>query len=222
MNGVIGLLELLSRTELDGQQEKYINLAKTSAHRMMDIVGDVLDFSKIEAGHLSLDPAPFNLQELLDEILRTLTVSAQEKGVELFYRIQPGVTAEVIGDAGRLRQILSNLIGNAIKFTNQGEVMVEVGNKAEADNEKVTLLFAVHDTGIGITANNQKNIFNAFAQGDGSATRKYGGTGLGLAIASELIQLMDGHIGVESEPGKGRLLSLYRHPQKTEHNHGHQ
>ncbi len=203
MNGVIGLLELIARTELTDQQKRYFSLARTSAHRMMDIVGDILDFSKIEAGHLSLDPAPFNLQDLLDETLRTLTVSAQEKGVELFYQIQTGVTAEVIGDAGRLRQILCNLIGNAIKFTSHGEVLVEVGNKKEQNPDEEELIFAVHDTGIGISEDNQKSIFNAFAQGDGSATRQYGGTGLGLAIASELIQLMGGEIGVESEPGAG-------------------
>ncbi|MFC1513239.1 PAS domain-containing protein [Thermodesulfobacteriota bacterium] len=216
MNGVIGLLELLSRTKLEERQQRYIDLAKTSAHRMMDIVGDVLDFSKIEAGHLSLDPAPFNLQDLLDETLRTLTVTAQEKGVELFYRVQPDVTAEVIGDAGRLRQILCNLIGNAIKFTSRGEVLVEVGNKKAATSNEVTLLFAVHDTGIGISPENQKSIFNAFSQGDGSATREYGGTGLGLAIATELIELMDGKIGVESSPGEGSTfhftVTLQRQP----------
>ena len=217
MNGVIGLLELLSRSKLDEKQERFLGLAKTSALRMMDIVGDILDFSKIEAGHLSLDPAPFNLQALLDETLRTLIVSAQEKGVELYYQINPGVTAEVIGDAGRLRQILCNLIGNAIKFTNQGEVLVEVGHKKTADDTNVTLQFAVHDTGIGIPVDQQESIFHAFSQGDGSTTRKYGGTGLGLAIASELIQLMDGKIGVDSTPGEGSTFYFTVQLKKQQH-----
>ena len=217
MNGVIGLLELLSRSKLDEKQERFLTLAKTSAHRMMDIVGDILDFSKIEAGHLSLDPAPFNLQALLDETLRTLIVSAQEKGVELYYQINRGVTAEVIGDAGRLRQILCNLIGNAIKFTNHGEVLVEVGHKKTDDDTNVTLQFAVHDTGIGIPVDMQESIFHAFSQGDGSTTRKYGGTGLGLAIASELIQLMDGEIGVDSTPGEGSTFYFTVRLKKQPH-----
>ena len=203
MNGVIGLLDLLVRTQLSAEQERYLELARVSSRRMMDIVNDLLDFSKIEAGQLTLDPTLFDLREMLGETLRVLTVSAQQKGVELFYHVQRDVPILVEADAGRLRQILFNLIGNAIKFTPRGEVLVEVGCQPAPSPDQTTLHFAVHDTGIGIPEEAQESIFNAFVQADGSMTRTYGGTGLGLAIASELIGLMEGRIDVQSEPGEG-------------------
>jgi CheY-like chemotaxis protein/HPt (histidine-containing phosphotransfer) domain-containing protein len=175
---------------------------KDAAESLLGLINDVLDFSKIEAGRLELLPAEFDLRDALGNTLRTLGLRAHQKGLELAGRIAPDVPDRLVGDAPRLRQVLVNLVGNAIKFTERGEVVVQVEKEAEEAGD-VVLRFVVADTGIGIPREKQRLIFEAFAQADGSTTREYGGTGLGLSIAAQLVGLMGGHIGVESEPGRG-------------------
>jgi len=202
MNGVVGMTELTLETELSREQREYLELVKTSADSLLSIINDVLDFSKVEAGKLQVDRVDFNLRDTLEDVLKAFGVRAAQKGLELACEVKEDVPEVVVGDPTRLRQVLVNLLGNAIKFTEQGEVAVQV----EAERwspEGVTLHFAVRDTGIGIPAEKQRIIFEAFSQADGSTTRKYGGTGLGLAISSHLIEMMEGRIWVESEMGRG-------------------
>jgi len=202
MNGVIGMTGLALDTQLDPIQRNYLETVRQSADQMLSVVNDILDFSKIEAGRLELDPTPFNVQDLVEESLAALAVMAHAKGLELASGIRPDVPRFVVGDAGRIRQILMNLVGNAIKFTAKGEVVVEVSCGA-GEGDHLRLQIAVQDTGIGIPADKQKLIFEAFAQSDGSTTRKFGGTGLGLTISERLATAMGGGIRVESEPGVG-------------------
>jgi PAS domain S-box-containing protein len=197
MNGIIGMTELALDTELTGEQREFLNMVKVSADSLLGVINDVLDFSKIEAGKLELDPAEFNLVDAVDEVMKALAVRADQKGLELAYYLRPGVPERVVGDVGRLRQILLNLVGNAIKFTQHGEVIVRVEAETQT-NEEVVLHFGVRDTGIGVPPEKQTVIFESFTQADGSTTRKYGGTGLGLSISSQLVQMMGGEIWVES------------------------
>jgi len=197
MNGVIGMTELVLDTTLTREQREYLEALKGSADSLLTLLNDILDISKIEAGRLELEPIEFSLRSSVSEILKTLAVRAHAKDLELIYHVEPNVPDSLIGDAGRLRQIVVNLVGNAIKFTERGEVALHVRLEAQRDSD-VRLLFDVSDTGIGIAAEKQTRIFGAFFQADSSMTRKYGGTGLGLAISSRLVTLMDGRIWVES------------------------
>ncbi len=202
MNGVMGMTELVLDTELTLDQRDCLNTVRSSAESLLTVINDVLDYSKIEAGRMDLDPVHFNLRDLLEEAIRALALRAHAKGLELLLRVAMEVPDYVVGDPARVRQIVTNLAGNAIKFTAAGEVELRVDADAR-DPERVTLHFQVRDTGIGIPADKQKLIFEAFAQADGSTTRKYGGTGLGLTISSRLVSMMNGKIWVESAPGVG-------------------
>jgi len=202
MNGVMGMTELVLETELTGEQRDYLNTVKFSADSMLTVINDILDFSKIEAGRLELDPVPFNLRDHLEETVRALALKAHEKRLELTCDVPLPVPEYVVGDVTRLRQILVNLVGNAIKFTERGEVAVEV-NLDSQERGNLVLHFAVRDTGLGIPREKQNLIFEAFTQVDGSTTRRFGGTGLGLTISSRLVAAMNGRIWVDSEPGHG-------------------
>ena len=222
MNGVLGMAELLLDTALDDNQRRYTETVHRSGTALLEIINDILDFSKIEAGKLTLEAIDFDLRQTLEEVIELLAERAHRKGLELAYLIHDDVLTSVVGDPGRLRQVLMNLIGNAIKFTEHGEVVIEIKTadcrlqSAElqglpaslrlrtSNSELRTFLqFSVRDTGIGLSAEAQEQLFQAFSQADSSTTRKYGGTGLGLAIAKQIVYLMDGEIGVDSTPGAG-------------------
>jgi signal transduction histidine kinase/CheY-like chemotaxis protein len=205
INGIMGMTELALDTDLTAEQREYLTIVQSSADSLLTIINDILDFSKIEAGKLDLEAIPFTLRECIGTMLKALALRADQKGLELFCSIQPAVPDAVVGDPGRLRQILINLIGNAIKFTERGEVVVRIELETQSCNE-VYLHFTVQDTGIGIPAAKQHLIFEPFTQADGSTTRHYGGTGLGLAISTQLVHLMGGRIWVDSEVGKGSVF----------------
>src|SRR4029077_10100156 len=193
---------LVLDTDLTFEQRENLGLVRFSAEALLSIINDILDFSKIEAGKLEIEAIPFDLRESLGETMKSLSVRAHEKGLELISEVQPEVPEALIGDPGRIRQVLVNLVGNAIKFTETGEVFIDV--REESHEDKVTRLhFAVKDTGVGIPAEKQEKIFEPFSQADGSMTRKYGGTGLGLTICTRLVTMMGGAIWVESQPGQG-------------------
>jgi two-component system sensor histidine kinase/response regulator len=202
MNGILGMNDLLLETDLTLEQRDYSSTARESALSLLTVINDILDFSRIEAGKMSLDPITFALEDALDGALKTLALRAHQKGLELLCRISPGIPTTLVGDPIRLRQILLNLVGNAVKFTEKGEVMVSAEMERDA-GDRFVLHFIVSDTGIGIAPDRQKAIFDAFTQADGSTTRKYGGTGLGLSICSRLVELMGGHVWVESRDGEG-------------------
>ena len=202
MNGIIGMTELVLATDLGKEQRQYLELVSHSADSLLSLINDILDFSKIEAGKLTLDRYEFDLRDGIGDTLHTLGFRAADKGLELAYRVQPDVPDCLVGDLGRLRQIIVNLVGNALKFTDNGEVVVDVRVESRTDDE-VTLHVEVRDTGIGIESEMQATIFESFAQAETSTTRAYGGTGLGLSISSRLVRMMDGKIWVESEPGTG-------------------
>jgi CheY-like chemotaxis protein/nitrogen-specific signal transduction histidine kinase len=233
LNAILGMNELALDTQMTDQQRKYLTVVRSSAEALLEVINDLLDFSKIEAGKLDLDLAPFLLRDVLNDTLRALALRAHRKGLELVCRIPPNVPDALVGDAGRLRQVLLNLVGNAIKFTEQGEVVVGVeeeppamAQRPQEDKEEekeassapslgvlaalreVLLRFSVRDTGIGIPADKQERIFQPFEQADTSTTRRYGGTGLGLSIASQLVELMGGRITAESEPGRGSTFTF--------------
>ncbi|MCB0163746.1 MAG: response regulator [Anaerolineae bacterium] len=202
MNGIIGMTDLMLNSELTPTQREYLQMTKSSAISLLGVLNDILDFSKIEARRLNLDRTKFDLRETLDLAIKAMGFQAYEKGLELTHYISPNIPAILIGDPVRLRQIVVNLVSNAIKFTAQGEVTVDVALKSEI-RQTVLLHFTVTDTGIGIAPAKQQLIFDAFTQADGSTTRRFGGTGLGLAISSQLTALMGGKIWVESEQGRG-------------------
>jgi PAS domain S-box-containing protein len=202
MNGVIGMIELLKDTPLDNEQRDYLNTANESAESLMTLINEILDFAKIESGQMSVESIDFDLRSMVEGVARTLASRAEAKGLEMVCMVNRDIPSRVKGDPTRLRQVLVNLVGNAIKFTSQGEIVI----RAIVDEKKddtTRLLFSITDTGIGIPQDRQKAIFDRFIQVDSSSTRKYGGTGLGLAISTELVKLMGGEIGVQSEPGQG-------------------
>ncbi|HZG01208.1 MAG TPA: response regulator, partial [Chitinophagales bacterium] len=205
MNGIIGMTELALGTNMSEEQRNYLELVKTSADNLLVVINDILDFSKIEAGKMDLENIDFDVRDMLSKTLKLLLVRAKEKGLELILDIEENVPEVLQGDPNRLRQIFVNLVGNAIKFTHVGEVVVKV-KVDQRDAEQVTLHFYVSDTGIGIAENKIKSIFEPFTQADGSTTRKYGGTGLGLTITRKLIQLMHGEMYVNSTVGKGSVF----------------
>jgi PAS domain S-box-containing protein len=205
MNGIIGMTALTLGTDLNEEQRSFLITVKECADHLLALINDILDFSKIEAGKFTLDPVSFDLRRSLDEMLSSVAVRAQQKGLELLCHVPPEVPLALVGDEGRLRQVLVNLLGNAIKFTSRGEVLLRVTVESQTLNE-VLLHFTVIDTGIGIPPEKQCIIFDPFTQADGSTTRAYGGTGLGLAICAQLVELMGGDICVCSEPGQGSQL----------------
>ncbi len=209
MNAILGMTELVLDTPLASDQRQCLRTVKSAADNLLGILNDLLDFSKIEAGKLELDQADFGLRSILGDTLRTLADRAHTKGLELVSHVQPDVPDALIGDASRLRQVLLNLVGNAIKFTEAGEVVLSVeGNSEAVHDEEASIRFGVTDTGIGIPHEKQATIFGAFEQEDSSTTRRYGGTGLGLTIAARLVNLMGGTITLESEPGRGSTFAF--------------
>jgi len=207
MNGISGMTELALSTELTAEQREFLSMVKSSADSLLVIINDILDFSRIEAGKFSLESTRMSLEDAVVDVLKTSALAADKKGLELVWSAAPDVPAAVMGDPIRLRQILTNLVGNAVKFTRAGEVAVTVTVDVMEGN-RTTIRFTVRDTGIGIDPRNQKRIFQAFEQADASTTRQYGGTGLGLAISRRMVEGMGGEISVESTPGNGTLVSF--------------
>lgn len=202
MNAIIGLSHLALRTELTPTQRDYLLKLQTSAQVLLNIIDDILDFSKIEAGKVDIENIHFSLNQVLDSVSSMMAIKAEAKGLEMFFKIDPDVPERLIGDPLRLGQVLTNLVNNAIKFTEKGEIIVSV-KLENSTGDRAKLRFAVEDTGIGITQEQQARLFSPFTQADGSMTRRYGGTGLGLAISKRLVELMEGEIGVQSTPGQG-------------------
>ena len=202
MNGILGMTALALETPLSDEQREYLTLVKSSADSLLALLNDILDFAKIEAGKLDFDPVPFPLRDELGEKMKSLGHWAFQKGIELVWRVRPEVPEWLVGDAGRLRQVLTNLVGNAIKFTSNGEVLVDCSLERKT-SEGARLHFLVRDTGVGIASAQRERIFEAFTQADSSITRRFGGTGLGLAIAKYLVERMGGRIWLESEEGRG-------------------
>ncbi|WP_221794831.1 ATP-binding protein [Oceanobacter mangrovi] len=204
MNGVLGMINLMMETALTAEQREMATSIRYSADSLMTVINDILDFSKIESGCLELEQLEFDLPEMLSLFADSISHRATEKGLRLICPAQPVPLRWVVGDPGRLQQVLFNLVGNAIKFTEQGSISVNCEAKLQGD--KVQLHFTVSDTGIGISATDKQRLFERFSQADTSTTRRYGGTGLGLSISRQIVELMNGEIGVESEPGKGALF----------------
>lgn len=212
MNAIIGMADLLSETELNTEQMKYVQVFKSAGENLLNIINDILDFSKVEAGYIEIETIDFDLAEVVEKVCDTLAIRIHKKGLELILHISKDIPTNLIGDPTRLRQILTNLIGNSIKFTEKGEIFLDIHKKedmkvAEPEHErKIELLFSVSDTGIGIPEDKKSTIFESFRQLDSSTTRKYGGTGLGLAITKRLVELMGGEIWVKSKLGEGSIF----------------
>ncbi|MEA1933077.1 MAG: ATP-binding protein [Thermodesulfobacteriota bacterium] len=206
MNGIIGMTDFVLKTDLTPEQKKYMDMIKISSDNLLSILNDILDFSKIESGKLILEPIPFSLRTMMSECMKMLTIKADRNGLKLIYRIHDDVSDNLIGDPRRLRQIVMNLMDNGIKFTEKGEVDVQVKTEKKEENDTVLLHFSIRDTGIGIPCKKHKMIFEAFTQADGSTTRKHGGTGLGLSISYQLVRMMGGDIWVEDAPGHGTVF----------------
>ena len=197
MNGIIGMTDLTLTTELTSEQKEYLQIVKSSSESLLTIINDVLDYSKIEAGKMELESIEFDLRKIVGDTMKQIAIRAHEKSLELAYHVDENISDFLIGDPSRLRQILINLIGNAIKFTSHGEVVIKI-KKTKDENDLTELKFSVTDTGIGIPETKQNKIFTSFTQSDGSTTRKFGGTGLGLSICKQLVALMEGQIWIES------------------------
>lgn len=205
MNGVMGMAELLARTELDSRQNMFVDVIVKSGNALLTIINDILDFSKIDAGQMHLDPAPFLIGEAVEDVATLVSTRVAEKDLELIVRVAPDLPPSLVGDIGRFRQITTNLVGNAVKFTERGHVLVEVSGKP-IDDENIMVTVRVEDTGIGIPEDKLASVFEKFAQVDASSTRRHEGTGLGLAIATRLVELMGGEIGADSTVGKGSVF----------------
>ena len=221
LNAIIGLVELMLSSDLPPDQREDLDVVKSSAYSLLSIINNILDFSKIEAGKLEFEQSPFSLRHFMDESLKIMGIKSHEKCIELAYRIAPGVPDRLLGDAARLRQVLLNLIDNAIKFTDEGEVIVYLATQSQTERE-VYLHFSVVDTGIGIPVDKQRSIFGAYNQADVSTVRRYGGTGLGLAVSAQLVNLMGGRIKVKSQPGHGsrfRFTARFSRQQDREIRH---
>ncbi|MGB7347291.1 MAG: response regulator [Pirellulaceae bacterium] len=207
MNGIIGMTELLSSTSPTPDQRGYLNIVKQSAHSLLRLLNDILDFSKIEAGKMDLEKSNFDLRDCVGHAVQTLSGPAGEKRLDLLCRLDPELPDVLLGDSGRLSQVIVNLVGNAVKFTQSGEVELSVSRESQLE-DSIRLRFAVRDTGIGIPVEQQQKIFESFRQADASTTRKFGGTGLGLAISSQLVEMMNGRLSVDSQPGQGATFSF--------------
>jgi CheY-like chemotaxis protein len=207
MNGIIGMTELALGTTLSAEQREYLETVKFSAEALLAILNDVLDFSKIEAGKIDLEHTAFSIRDVVNQAVKPFAVSAYQNGIELIGNVRPNVPEYLVGDPGKLRQVLANLVGNAVKFTNRGHVLVEIGETSH-EAGRATLHVLVEDTGIGIPAEKHAAIFEAFSQADGSTTRRFGGTGLGLSISSRLVGLMGGRIWLDSEAGRGSTFHV--------------
>ncbi len=207
MNGILGMTELTLETELSKDQREYLSMARNSARSLLEILDDILDFSRIESGKLTLESIPFDLKEVVHRSVQILRLAAQGKNLDLVARIDPGLPASVIGDPGRLQQVLINLLGNAVKFTEKGSVELELKSQPLSEG-RYRVLISVTDSGIGITPEQEQRIFQAFTQADASTTRRFGGTGLGLSISSQLVRMMGGTLEVASKPGSGSTFSF--------------
>jgi two-component system sensor histidine kinase/response regulator len=207
LNGVVGMTTLLAETALDREQRDYVNTVRISSDQLLGVINDILDFSKIEASKMSIESISFDLKKLILDTLRSLSLRAKEKNLELALNIDPKIPAQLLGDPGRIRQVLLNLIGNAIKFTIQGEIIVRT-QVTSLDSKNLKIIIDVSDTGVGIPVQMQDKVFEAFTQEDGSTTRRFGGTGLGLSITKNLVNLMGGDISLVSEVNKGSTFSF--------------